>query len=122
MPGQTLRLWSLLPLALGLVVWNTTLQLAGAAAGQAPPEISLEQLEGPPIALAANSGKPRVVNLWATWCPPCRREMPVLAEAARDAEDVEFLFVNQGEGPRSEERRVGKEGVGTGRSRWSPYH
>ncbi len=43
-------------------------------------------------------GKPLVVNLWATWCPPCRREMPVLAEAQRDNPELTILFVNQGEG------------------------
>lgn len=39
-----------------------------------------------------------VINLWATWCPPCRREMPVLAEAQRLRSDVSFVFANQGEG------------------------
>ena len=46
-------------------------------------------------ALAA--GKPMVVNLWATWCPPCRREMPVLAAAQKQETGVSFVFVNQGE-------------------------
>lgn len=42
-------------------------------------------------------GKPMVVNLWATWCPPCRREMPVLAAAQEQASGVNFVFANQGE-------------------------
>ncbi|WP_206675655.1 TlpA family protein disulfide reductase [Marinobacter daqiaonensis] len=40
-----------------------------------------------------------VVNLWATWCPPCRREMPVLAEAQAGQEGIDFVFVNVGEEP-----------------------
>lgn len=44
-----------------------------------------------------NEGKPVVANLWATWCPPCRREMPVLADAQQREKAVEFIFVNQGE-------------------------
>lgn len=44
-------------------------------------------------------GKPAVVNLWATWCGPCRAEMPVLAAAQQNNPDVMFVFVNQGESP-----------------------
>lgn len=43
------------------------------------------------------AGKPAVVNLWATWCPPCRHEMPVLQAAQAHRTDVSFIFVNQGE-------------------------
>ena len=42
-------------------------------------------------------GKPLVVNLWATWCPPCRREMPVLAAAQQRETGVNFVFANQAE-------------------------
>lgn len=44
-------------------------------------------------AMIAPSGKGRVVNLWATWCPPCLRELPELAAFARDREDVELVLV-----------------------------
>jgi hypothetical protein len=42
-----------------------------------------------------------VINLWATWCPPCRREMPVLQNAQHEHQNVTFLFVNQGESMQS---------------------
>lgn len=42
-------------------------------------------------------GKPAVVNLWATWCGPCRAEMPTLAAAQQAHPEVAFVFVNQGE-------------------------
>jgi thiol-disulfide isomerase/thioredoxin len=38
-----------------------------------------------------------VINLWATWCVPCRREMPVLVEAQRTMPQVRFVFADQGE-------------------------
>lgn len=51
------------------------------------------------MALHSYRGKPLVINIWATWCPPCRREMPVLQQAQSDYPHVTFLFVNQGETP-----------------------
>lgn len=61
------------------------------------PQASLPRLEGSTLALAGLAGKPVVVNLWASWCGPCRREMPVLRQAQLDHPDIAFVFVNQGE-------------------------
>ncbi len=57
----------------------------------------LQDLQGAPIALERFAGEPLVVNLWATWCPPCRREMPVFEAAQAEYADVNFVLVNQGE-------------------------
>lgn len=62
------------------------------------PTAELSRLEGGRVRLADMTGRPMVVNLWATWCPPCRREMPVLAQAQAANAGVQFVFVNQGEG------------------------
>jgi thiol-disulfide isomerase/thioredoxin len=62
------------------------------------PDLVLEQLNGQKIKIKQISqDKITVVNLWATWCPPCRREMPVFAEAQQLNPDVRFIMLNQGE-------------------------
>lgn len=56
---------------------------------------------GAPSSLAAYRGSVVVMNLWASWCPPCRAEMPDLERAyrAKRAQGVVVLGVDQGESP-----------------------
>lgn len=61
------------------------------------PDLALADLTGKAVPLSAFAGKPVVVNLWASWCPPCRREMPALERAQRTTPGVAFVFANQGE-------------------------
>jgi thiol-disulfide isomerase/thioredoxin len=89
----------MLGLAAGVLVWGATMYV-GQHLTQNPtlPTESLTTLAGSPTDLAEQAGGlPMVVNLWATWCPPCRREMPVLAAAQKRETGVRFVFVNQGE-------------------------
>lgn len=65
------------------------------------PEMVLRDANGKSVQLSSYQGGPLVINLWATWCPPCRREMPVLQKAQTQNQDVTFLFVNQGESMQS---------------------
>ncbi len=64
--------------------------------GFAAPDFTLETLEGEQVTLSELRGKAVVVNLWASWCPPCRAEMPALQaayEADRD-QGLEILAVD----------------------------
>jgi thiol-disulfide isomerase/thioredoxin len=65
-------------------------------AGSAAPATAFEDPEGAPASLADFRGRPVLLNLWATWCPPCIAEMPTLdALAAREGERLNVLTVSQ---------------------------
>ena len=61
------------------------------------PHMTLQTLAGETRTLQDLQGRPVVVNLWATWCPPCRREMPALMRFAEKNPQVTVVLVNQGE-------------------------
>src|SRR5690606_29588514 len=114
--------WTGLPAALVFAWWRTRRQtrlrkplLAGLVAGllawlalggmlsllqrAAPPlpDVAAATLDGAPVRLSDRASKPVVLNLWATWCPPCRREMPVFADAVERYPGVDIVLLNQGE-------------------------
>lgn len=97
--SEALRRPLLVSVLAGLAVWGGgTLAVQWMAPPDAPmPNVAVRQLDGTEIALARFAGKPLVINLWATWCPPCRREMPVLQAAQAANADIGFVFVNQRE-------------------------
>jgi len=75
---------------------------AGAAACAPPkqdaqavpaPDFSIKDLEGNTLSLASYKGKVLVINFWATWCPPCRREIPDFIAVYKElkAEGLEIL-------------------------------
>jgi len=74
-----------------------------AAQREAPGEVAGETLDGEPIALSDFAGQVVVVNVWGSWCAPCRAEAPMLAEAARDLadDDVAFLGIDSRDPSRS---------------------
>lgn len=83
----------------GLVLWwagVVAIEQAQARHAQLP-VLALHDIDGSPVVLASAPGIPQVINLWATWCAPCIREMPVFEQAVQRHRGVDFVFVNQGE-------------------------
>lgn len=83
----------------GFLVWGVTAGSLGLMQAVQPQisDLPLTDLNGEPAPLEDLRGKPMVVNLWATWCGPCRAEMPIFAEAQQREDEIEFVFINQGE-------------------------
>jgi len=66
---------------LSLILLVQSIQAADMPSPAPLYEASFNDLAGQPIALEQFKGKVAVVNFWATWCPPCRKEIPDLVEA-----------------------------------------
>jgi thiol-disulfide isomerase/thioredoxin len=84
----------------GILVWgfiSLTVQQLEAMTRLPLPDVAMNDMDGHSTDLRNWHGKPTVINLWATWCAPCRREMPVLELAQQQMPDVRFVFANQGE-------------------------
>jgi peroxiredoxin len=65
----------------------------------AAPDFSIEDVDGAVHTLSAYRGKVVILNFWATWCPPCREEMPSMERAWQKLrhENIVMLAVNVGE-------------------------
>lgn len=69
----------------------------GLNKGESAPDFTLTTLDGKTAKLSDYKGKKVVLNFWATWCPPCKAEMPHMQnyyEDFADEENVEILAVN----------------------------
>ncbi len=65
----------------------------GIRVGNLAPDFTLKTLDGQTVKLSDYRGKPVLVNFWATWCPPCRQEMPDLEKAYQKYKDQGMVFL-----------------------------
>ena len=96
--SKALRLALLLALALCAGLSPLSAQSGAIRAGAAAPDFSVQMTDGTTRALSSLRGKPVMLHFWATWCPPCVRELPMIAEAAQTyAGRLEVLAISAGE-------------------------
>jgi thiol-disulfide isomerase/thioredoxin len=84
-------------LILGLAVaWALEGRSETAVAGKPAPDFTVELLDGEAFSLAdhvENDGRPMVLNLWASWCAPCREEIPELSAFSDANPDIAVVGV-----------------------------
>lgn len=97
----------------GVVAWAVAGGVLALLMRAAPPlpDLTFATLDGRPVSLKEYAGRPVVLNLWASWCPPCRREMPVLEQAQVEFPDIAFVLVNQGESAEQAQFFLANEGL-----------
>jgi cytochrome c biogenesis protein CcmG/thiol:disulfide interchange protein DsbE len=78
---------------LALVGASNGTALAGAELGEAAPALTVPQFDGQTFDLGSERGKVVVINFWATWCQPCREEMPALDAFYRDYRDKGLVMI-----------------------------
>ena len=76
-----------------------------------PPDFELESLEGMKVKLSNYRGKRVILNFWASWCPPCREEMPEFQKIFQNNPDTVVLGVNLQEGKDAIEPFTKKLGI-----------
>jgi len=79
--------------------------------GDRTPEFTLPALDGGVVSSSSLVGKPVVLNFWATWCEPCRHELPVLNELARDSRIQVIAIALDEEGEKSVRPFAEKHGL-----------
>jgi cytochrome c biogenesis protein CcmG/thiol:disulfide interchange protein DsbE len=91
----TLLLLGLVGYGLWQVLAENNEKTTGLAIGNAAPDFELKTLDGKSIRLSELQGQKVILNFWATWCPPCRAEMPEMQNFyEKYNKDVEVFAVN----------------------------
>ena len=75
--------------------------------GQTASNFTVKDKAGKNVSLADFKGKPVVVNFWASWCPPCKEEMPFFNEVYKEVgSEVEFMMVDLVDGSRETQAKA----------------
>lgn len=79
--------------------------------GSAAPDFAVTDMDGNPARLSDYRGKVVLLNIWATWCPPCREEMPSMQRLYETVGDEDFVILAVSiDAARGEKDPFGREG------------
>jgi len=110
---KLLLLLGFLLFASSVLAWSDRPQQAPSAAsvGNLAPDFALENMQGEKVTLSQLRGKVVIVNFWATWCPPCKAEMPSMEVLHKtfESEGLVLLAVNVEENGRAQVEKFLKE-------------
>jgi cytochrome c biogenesis protein CcmG/thiol:disulfide interchange protein DsbE len=72
--------------------------LSGKITGHPAPNVNLPSLNGQIVSLEELRGKPILINFWATWCAPCKEEMPLLESISKEyGSNLRVIVINEGD-------------------------
>jgi cytochrome c biogenesis protein CcmG/thiol:disulfide interchange protein DsbE len=105
--------WIFITMALAIIGFGAMLYATGGTKAQTAPDFTLQDLDGNPVSLSDYEGKVIMVNFWATWCGPCRMEIPGFIELQNTySNDLVIVGVSMDQGgPRVVEPFVEKNGI-----------
>ena len=84
-------LWAILAVVLVVgVAWAGRENYQPVITGAQAPDFTVSSLDGSPASLADFDGKVILLNIWATWCPPCLEEMPSMQRLYEELDDEDF--------------------------------
>jgi peroxiredoxin len=111
-PLKSPYLWALVGVVLLVVVaWVGRESYRPVGAGADAPTFTAYDMSGQEVSLRDYRGKVLLVNIWATWCPPCREEMPSMQRLYEELDDPDFeILAVSVDAPQGEEDAFGREG------------
>jgi thiol-disulfide isomerase/thioredoxin len=69
----------------------------GVEVGMKAPDFTINNVNGDEVSLSDYQGTKVFLNFWASWCPPCREEMPAIQKLHKNYDNIKVLAVNAGE-------------------------